>query len=69
MPAATYVRDEDDGLVIVEDAGAEKVPFATWDPDVEPGSEEARETRYSKFAEPMRVTLGKGDMLYLPTLW
>lgn len=69
LPAATYVRDESGGLLIVEDEGAEKVPFATWDPDVKPESEGGRGTRYSKFAEPMRVTLGEGDMLYLPALW
>lgn len=42
----------------------EKVPFAVWDPD---GKGEG--TRYSELARPVRVTLGKGDMLYLPALW
>ncbi|GAB1314142.1 JmjC domain-containing protein [Madurella fahalii] len=50
-------------LVVEEDAAA--VPFAIWDPD-QPGK---NETRYSKLAEPMRVTLNAGDMLYLPCMW
>jgi len=41
------------------------VPFATWDPD-EP---EENETPYSRYSQPLRVTLEEGDMLYLPTLW
>lgn len=75
LAPATYVRDEDAdgsaGLRIVEDEGGEKVPFATWDPDSsqERDGEEWRGTRYSKFAEPVRVTLNEGDMLYLPALW
>ncbi|CZR57379.1 related to phospholipase [Phialocephala subalpina] len=66
LPAATYVRDEKAGLVMKEDGGGEKVPFATWDPD---GGVEGSGTRYSRLAEPVRVTLEKGDMLYLPALW
>ncbi|KXX79043.1 JmjC domain-containing protein 7 [Madurella mycetomatis] len=50
-------------LAVEEDAVA--VPFAIWDPD-RPGK---NETRYSKLAEPMRVTLNAGDMLYLPCMW
>lgn len=41
------------------------VPFATWDPD----SPHKNATPYSKLAEPMRVTLEEGDMLYLPAMW
>lgn len=41
------------------------VPFAIWDPD----KPEENTTRYSKLAEPMRVTLEEGDMLYLPAMW
>ena len=44
---------------------AEKVPFATWDPD----DGEGRGTKYPKYAAPMKVTLEEGDMLYLPALW
>lgn len=42
-----------------------KVPFAIWDPD----KPEENATKYSKLAEPMRVTLEEGDMLYLPAMW
>ncbi|KAK3956486.1 cupin-like domain-containing protein [Pseudoneurospora amorphoporcata] len=51
-----------------EETGKEKdvtVPFAIWDPD----KPEENATRYSKLAEPMRVTLEEGDMLYLPAMW
>lgn len=41
------------------------VPFATWDPD----APEENATPYSRYAQPMRVTLDEGDMLYLPALW
>lgn len=41
------------------------VVWATWDPD---SLKEEREG-YAKLARPMRVTLSKGDMLYLPRLW
>lgn len=41
------------------------VPFVIWDPD----KPEENATRYSKLAEPMRVTLEEGDMLYLPAMW
>ncbi|KAK3501676.1 cupin-like domain-containing protein [Neurospora crassa] len=41
------------------------VPFAIWDPD----KPEENATGYSKLAEPMRVTLEEGDMLYLPAMW
>ena len=41
------------------------VPFATWDPD----EGQVRATRYSSLATPVRVTLGPGDMLYLPAMW
>jgi peptidyl-lysine (3S)-dioxygenase / protease len=45
--------------------GDNTVPFAVWDPDA-PG---ANTTPYSSLAEPMRVTLNPGDMLYLPAMW
>ena len=45
--------------------GGDKVPFATWDPDFP----EENGPEYSQYATPIRVTLGEGDMLYLPALW
>jgi peptidyl-lysine (3S)-dioxygenase / protease len=47
------------------DSEGEDVPFATWDPDVP----EVNATEYSHLAQPLRVTLGQGDMLYLPAMW
>ncbi|KAI1436001.1 phospholipase A2 [Xylaria sp. CBS 124048] len=74
LEPATYIRSQDEvqqrgrveGLVLRMDKGADgNVPFATWDPD-KPG---VRATSYSHLAEPMRVTLEPGDMLYLPAMW
>ncbi|GAP89127.2 putative phospholipase A2 [Rosellinia necatrix] len=75
---ATYMRSQDgdrqkakaEDLVLCMDEGADqdgapKVPFATWDPDT-PAS---HATPYSYLAEPMRVSLEPGDMLYLPAMW
>ena len=67
---ARYRRRENDGkleLVLDKDIGEgdEPVPFATWDPD----KPEVNATKYSGLARPMRVTLNKGDMLYLPAMW
>jgi jumonji domain-containing protein 7 len=62
LTPASYVRDG--GELVVKREEGEKVPFAVWDPD---GKGEG--TRYSELARPVRVTLGKGDMLYLPALW
>lgn len=64
LSPASYRRSGDGSIVMVREDG-DKVPFATWDPDDIEGSG----TKYSKFAKPMKVTLNKGDMLYLPTLW
>ncbi|ROV89485.1 hypothetical protein VPNG_10164 [Cytospora leucostoma] len=68
----TYARNDDSqGLRLVMDAGDEsdqevqRVPFAIWDPDCP----DDNATPYSRLAEPMRVTLGPGDMLYLPAMW
>jgi jumonji domain-containing protein 7 len=61
-----YIRDGDGTLEINEGDG-DKVPFATWDPDRDEGGD-GYETRYSKYSTPVRVTLRKGDMLYLPAL-
>lgn len=81
LEPATYVRDQSQSRVetggehhlmlrmdAAEDqngAAAPKVPFATWDPDIP----EANATPYSHLAEPMRVSLEPGDMLYLPAMW
>jgi len=61
---ASYKRSDGGELEMREEEG-KKVPFATWDPD----AEAENETSYSKYARPVRVTLEKGDMLYLPALW
>ncbi|KAK7403938.1 hypothetical protein QQX98_010269 [Neonectria punicea] len=61
---ATYSRAEQ-GLVLEMDADDEAVPFATWDPD----SPSCNETIFSDVAQPLRVTLNPGDMLYLPAMW
>jgi hypothetical protein len=67
---ATYVRNVEDGqLQLVMDGSASdescSVPFAIWDPD----QPHKNATPYSKLAEPLRVTLQQGDMLYLPAMW
>ena len=67
LTPASYVRDGDGTLEIKKEDG-DKVPFATWDPDRDEGGD-GYETRYSKYTRPVRVTLRKGDMLYLPALW
>ncbi|EFY97607.1 Transcription factor jumonji/aspartyl beta-hydroxylase [Metarhizium robertsii ARSEF 23] len=64
LTPATYVRDET-GLSIRVDEGADLVPFVTWDPD----DPQTNSTAFSRFAQPMRVTLNPGDMLYLPAMW
>ncbi|CAK7267112.1 hypothetical protein SEPCBS119000_002373 [Sporothrix epigloea] len=70
----SYVRADDNFQLVPEtaDGGAQghdgddgTVPFALWDPDVPLKNE----TPYSTLAEPMRVTLDPGDMLYLPAMW
>ncbi|KAI1351751.1 phospholipase A2 [Xylaria sp. FL0043] len=75
LEPATYVRAQsggDERLELRMDEtvgengdGAPKVPFATWDPD----TPEVHATPYSHLAEPMRVSLEPGDMLYLPAMW
>ena len=54
-----------DSLKIQIDDPEAYVPFATWDPDVP----DRNATPFSQYAQPMRVTLEEGDMLYLPALW
>ncbi|CAN8095637.1 unnamed protein product [Discula destructiva] len=68
---ATYVRNRGSNeLELVMDTAeagreAEPVPFATWDPD----RPEENAGFHSKLVDPVRVTLDKGDMLYLPAMW
>ncbi|KAF3047065.1 hypothetical protein E8E12_010942 [Didymella heteroderae] len=64
-PSETIGGEGKEGLVIQIDDPPAYVPFATWDPD----SPHANATPYSTYAQPMRVTLEEGDMLYLPALW
>jgi jumonji domain-containing protein 7 len=70
LTPATYERDGDgSGLRLREDSDddgeAERVPFATWDPDLP----QKNATAYSSLAKPIRVTLDPGDILYLPAMW
>ena len=75
LPQYNYTR-RGNGLVLVPeeqdpeaqqegDEGDNTVPFAVWDPD----ASDTNTTAYSGLAEPMRVTLNPGDMLYLPAMW
>ncbi|KAH7166252.1 putative phospholipase [Dactylonectria macrodidyma] len=61
---ATYSRNER-GLVLEMDTDQKSVPFATWDPD----NPNENATPFSHLAQPIRVTLNPGDMLYLPAMW
>jgi jumonji domain-containing protein 7 len=66
LPPASYIRSSNSNLEIQKEDG-DKVPFATWDPD---SKEDGNvEKVYERFARPVRVTLEKGDMLYLPAMW
>ncbi|KAI0866250.1 phospholipase A2 [Xylaria cubensis] len=84
LEPATYVRSQSEedqnegggggggGLVLRMDEAVDengdrppRIPFATWDPD----TPEVGATSYSHLAEPMRVSLEPGDMLYLPAMW
>ncbi|KAL2135210.1 hypothetical protein VTI74DRAFT_9416 [Chaetomium olivicolor] len=62
---STGVKGEEGRLELVMEEGEEEVPFAIWDPD----RPRDNATRYSALAQPMRVTLEPGDMLYLPCMW
>lgn len=75
LPQYSYTRSGSDLTLVPEeqDPGARQegdeadnaVPFAVWDPD----APDTNTTPYSSLAEPMRVTLNPGDMLYLPAMW
>ncbi|KAI9683151.1 MAG: hypothetical protein M1829_005942 [Trizodia sp. TS-e1964] len=66
LRCATYVYADTKGsMKVKEDEPLETIPFATWDPD----KPSERSTRFSHFSQPHRVTLGPGDMLYLPAMW
>jgi len=81
LQPATYFRGHDagqegrekkegEGLILhmddaIDGEAAPEVPFATWDPD----QPKKRATAYSHLADPVRVTLEPGDMLYLPAMW
>ncbi|KAK7606688.1 cupin-like domain-containing protein [Phyllosticta paracitricarpa] len=45
--------------------GSEKVPCPIWDPD----APTKRTSPFSDLAQPLKVTLESGDMLYLPAMW
>ncbi|KAI0122957.1 phospholipase A2 [Xylariales sp. AK1849] len=60
---ASYTRER--GKLVLQMEDGDDVPFATWDPD----DPEIRKTKYSNLADPVRVTLNSGDMLYLPAMW
>ncbi|KAG9506170.1 hypothetical protein J7337_003151 [Fusarium musae] len=65
LKAATYTRGENGMELKIDDTYDEAVPFAIWDPD----RPEQNATKFSHLAQPLRVTLNPGDMLYLPAMW
>ncbi|KAK4449132.1 cupin-like domain-containing protein [Podospora aff. communis PSN243] len=65
LKPGSYVREGETLELKMDDGGSGDVPFAVWDPD-RPGE---NATAYSGMVEPVRVTLEKGDMLYLPAMW
>ncbi|KAF4633356.1 hypothetical protein G7Y89_g4766 [Cudoniella acicularis] len=75
LRSAVYERDGEGELVMrEEDEEAEKIPVTTWDPDADPDLIEDGKGEEGRWADEkrkmcVRVTLRKGDMLYLPALW
>lgn len=73
IPAATYrpADSKEHKLQVLLDSPGNSsgccptVPFATWDPDVP----HVGQTFASYLAQPIHITLGPGDMLYLPAQW
>jgi peptidyl-lysine (3S)-dioxygenase / protease len=64
LEPATYQR-VNGNLELQLDKSSEAIPFAVWDPD----SAAQQATTFSSLAQPMRVSLDRGDMLYLPSMW
>ncbi|KAF4120152.1 peptidyl-lysine (3S)-dioxygenase / protease [Geosmithia morbida] len=64
LAPATYSRSEG-GFDLRIDDDSEPVPLATWDPD----DPQINTTEFSHLAQPIRVTLDPGDMMYLPAMW
>jgi peptidyl-lysine (3S)-dioxygenase / protease len=69
LPLARYEPKKDSNhhdlsLVIASDEASDLVPVATWDPD----DPNVRKSSFSDLANPLRVTLNEGDMLYLPAM-
>ncbi|KAF7862773.1 hypothetical protein EAF04_007645 [Stromatinia cepivora] len=67
LASSSYIRSTSNTstLTMEPDSPPTELPIATWDPDVP----SKNPTKYSLLAQPMHVTLEKGDMLYLPALW
>ncbi|KAM3564904.1 hypothetical protein MY1884_000504 [Beauveria asiatica] len=65
LPPATYARAPHRQLSLSLDQDADPVPVVTWDPD----HPDRNCTSLSPLAQPVRVTLEPGDMLYLPAMW
>ncbi|KAJ8069220.1 hypothetical protein OCU04_002886 [Sclerotinia nivalis] len=67
LTSSSYIRPTSDTSILTmePDSPPTELPIATWDPDVP----SKNPTKYSLLAQPMHVTLEKGDMLYLPALW
>ncbi|KAJ3498795.1 hypothetical protein NLG97_g854 [Lecanicillium saksenae] len=65
LTPATYVRSQEGQLSLCLDDDAASVPFVTWDPDYP----DKNFAPLSRLAQPVRVTLEPGDMLYLPAMW
>ena len=61
LPGATYSNT----MEVTLDDPLVQVPCAIWDPD---GPHE-NSTEFSHLSRPIRVTVGPGDMLYLPACW
>lgn len=64
----TLKLELDDIEPVRDDENKGLVPFAIWDPENDDPSGDYA-TQYSKLAQPVKVTLNPGDMLYLPAMW
>ncbi|EMC97941.1 hypothetical protein BAUCODRAFT_67414 [Baudoinia panamericana UAMH 10762] len=63
--SANGLEDVTNAFAIEISDSDERIPVATWDPDLP----DERTTAYTHLAKPLRVTLNEGDMLYLPAMW